>query len=302
MSDETSAVSSVQPAPDDRPPRVAGREQLVEVAEGVWILPDVERTPHVPNIGIVLGERSALVVESGMGVENGRRVLEMARELAGERHLFLTASHFHPEHGLGAQPFVGEATILMNEAQRDELFEKGPGFVELFRTFSPAIAEALEGIELVQPDLVYRERATLDLGGRVVELTERGMGHTRGDQWIVLPVERVVFAGDLVEERFHAIMPDEDADGEIWLRRLRELEALEPDVVVPGHGSHAGVEISEAARVALEEIRHLALSLRAEGRDDEQVASAVEAEIIARYPDWDNREWVATSARDFLAD
>ena len=25
------------------------------------------------------------------------------------------------------------------------------------------------------------------------------------------------------------------------------------------------------------------------------------AQIIARYPDWDNREWVAASARNFLA-
>lgn len=265
------------------------------------MLPDLWRTPHVPNVGIVIGERSALVIESGMGIENGLRVLEAARQVADERRLFLTTSHFHPEHCLGAQPFVGKATILMNQAQRVELFEKGQGFVDLFRTFSPGISDALRGVQLVPPDLVYGGTARLDLGGRIVELTERGDGHTRGDQWIALPEERIVFAGDLVEERFHAIMPDDDSDGEIWLRRLREMEALEPRVIVPGHGAVGGVEISVAAREVLEEIREEAVGLRGEGLDIDEVAAVVEARIVGRYPEWDNREWVAQSARNFLA-
>jgi glyoxylase-like metal-dependent hydrolase (beta-lactamase superfamily II) len=287
--------------PDLRPPRVADASHLVEVADSVWILPDHERTPHVANIGIVVGDRSALVVESGIGIENGRRVLAMVREIVGERPLFLTASHFHPEHGLGAQAFAGEATIILNRAQRDELFEKCRAYVDLFSTFTPAIAEALEGVELVPPDVVYEDRAWLDLGDRVVELRQHGDGHTRGDQLVVLPAERVVFAGDLVEERFFAILPDGDADGDVWIRRLEEMERLDPKVVVPGHGAVGGPELAAAARESLEGIRDRALELQRAGQPSDAVAAAVRAEMAERYPDWGNLEWVGPAARSFLA-
>lgn len=285
---------------DQRPPRVADASKLIEVGDRTWILPDHERTPHVPNVGFVVGERSVLVVESGMGIANGERVLEIGRDLGEGRPLFLTASHFHPEHGLGAQPFVGEATIILNARQREELFEKCRGYVELFSTFTPAIAEALEGVELVPPDVVYTGELRLDLGGRIVELSERGDGHTRGDQVVVVPDERVIFAGDLVEERFFAILPDEDSDGDVWIRRLIEIEALDSEVLVPGHGALGGVELSRAARGSLEEIRDRALALHAEGADSEDVATAVEAEQLERYADWGNRDWIRPAALSFL--
>jgi glyoxylase-like metal-dependent hydrolase (beta-lactamase superfamily II) len=300
MSEEAIGVPDGQEH-DPRPPRVADASHLVEVADQVWVLPDHERTPHVPNIGIVRGERSALVVESGMGIANGERVLEIARDLADGRPLFLTSSHFHPEHGLGAQPFVGQATIVMNERQRGELFEKCQSYIDLFSTFTPAIAEALAEVELVPPDLVYRGDAWIDLGGRTVQLSERGDGHTRGDQLVILPAERVVFAGDLVEEKFFAIMPDEDADGNVWIRRIEELEAVDPAVVVPGHGALGGIEIARAARASLEEIRDRTASLQAEGVGAEDLVATIEAEQIARYEDWGNREWVGPAALNFLA-
>ena len=129
------------------------------------MLPDRDRTPHVPNIGIVVGARGALVIESGIGIANGERVLAIARELAGERPLLVTATHFHPEHGYGVQAFEGAATILYNEAQRDELREKQDFYIRKFSALSPRLELALRGVRYVAPDIVYSQRAELDLGG-----------------------------------------------------------------------------------------------------------------------------------------
>src|SRR5918998_2992543 len=97
---------------------------ITEVADGVWVIPD-RRVPLVPNVGIVLGDNAALVVDTGMGVASGERVLAAARAKAGDRRLLLTVTHFHPEHGFGAQVFKGAATIVYNRAQLDELQTKG---------------------------------------------------------------------------------------------------------------------------------------------------------------------------------
>src|SRR5437588_7464077 len=90
------------------PPVVAGTPE--EIADGVFVVPD-GRVALVPNIGVIVGDRAALVVDTGMGLRNGAIVRGIAEQLAGGRPLFLTLTHFHPEHGFGARAFR-DATIL----------------------------------------------------------------------------------------------------------------------------------------------------------------------------------------------
>jgi glyoxylase-like metal-dependent hydrolase (beta-lactamase superfamily II) len=283
------ATSMPVPAIPDLPP--------AEVAPGVHVLRD-ERINLVPNVGIVVGERAALVVDTGMGVANGKRVLAEARRLAGERPLFLTITHFHPEHGWGAQVFRGEATLLYNEAQRQELVEKFDGFVELFSTFSPEIAEILADVELVAPDLTYGDEARLDLGGIVAELRSVGTTHTRGDQIVYLPEQRLLFAGDLVENRFFPILPDPDAHGSAWIAVLERLEALEPAVVVPGHGGVGDAALVREVRGYLADVRDRVRALGPEV-DVEAAKQQLEPEIRARHGDWDNPIWIPFAVESF---
>src|SRR5437899_5536419 len=133
------------------PPVVQG--DPVQLADGIFVIPD-RRVDLVPNIGIVVGSQAALVIDSGLGPRTGTYVLEQAKQLAGDRELVLTITHFHPEHGFGAQAFR-DATIVYNRAQLDELHDKGGAYLEMFRTFGDAVAEQLEGVELVDPDETY---------------------------------------------------------------------------------------------------------------------------------------------------
>ncbi|HEX3804785.1 MAG TPA: MBL fold metallo-hydrolase [Solirubrobacteraceae bacterium] len=284
---------------DQRPPTVLGASALVEVAPDVWILPDRDRVPHVPNIGIVVGSRSALIVESGTGIANGRRVLDIVRQKWGDRRLFATATHFHPEHGYGVQALVDVATIIYNEAQRDELKEKQDIFTRRFSGFTAHLAEALRGAEYVPPDIVYSDRAEIDLGGRVVQLHHFGPAHTRGDQVVFLPEEKVLFAGDLVEERFFCIMPDSDTRPSRWVSQLERMRDWNPKVVVPGHGALGGPEEIDVVLTSLVYIRDTVREMHATGAPLEVITARIEPETLARYPDWGNRDWVGRIVAQF---
>jgi glyoxylase-like metal-dependent hydrolase (beta-lactamase superfamily II) len=262
----------------------------VEVAPRVHVLTD-DRIDLVPNVGIVVGDETALVVDTAMGVRNGERVLARTREL-GDSDLVLTITHFHPEHGWGAQAFEGAARLVYNRLQLEELHEKFAPFVELFSSFGPHVAEQLEGVRLVEPDETYEGRRSLDLGGITAELIEVP-AHTRGDQVIWLPKERVLFTGDLVETRFFPILPDEDAHGSRWIEVLRELEALAPQVVVPGHGEVGGVELIAATRQYLEAVRERVRQAHERGEDPKALADGIRHD----WPDWDNPIWI-----DFAVD
>ena len=285
---------------------VVDAARLGEVAPGVWVIGD-GRVPLVPNVGIVLGGHSALVVDTGMGPRNGRTVLDTARRLADGRRLVLTLTHFHPEHGYGAQAFEGEATIVYNSAQRAELEVKGQPYLSLFRGMGAAVAEALDGTTLVTPDLTYGGAGcTLDLGGRVVELRSVGPSHTRGDQIVVVPDAGVLFAGDLAEERMFPIFPwfppeDADIDAAGWIAALRTCEALEPSVVVPGHGSVGTTAILRDVRTYMEDLRRDVGAKAARGETAEAIIAALKPAAMAAHPDWEAPEWIDFAVRTFMA-
>ena len=275
-----------------------------EIADGVHVIAD-GGVPLVPNIGIVLGSRAALVVDTGMGPRNGSVVREHADELAVGRQLFLTLTHFHPEHGYGAQAFDPGATIVYNRGQLDELRDKGQSYLEMFRTFGETVAAELEGVSLVEPQVVYDgPAATIDLGGRTADLRTWGLAHTRADQVVFLPEQRILFTGDLVESRCFAIFPwfppeDADVDSDRWIAVLEELERLEPATVVPGHGEIGDAGVITTAREYIEELRAETRRLAGEGTSEDDTAAELDRTMRAKHPDWAQPEWIAFGARCF---
>jgi glyoxylase-like metal-dependent hydrolase (beta-lactamase superfamily II) len=284
-------------------PIVSGSPE--EVAPGVFVVPD-RRVPLVPNIGVIVGDRAALVVDTGMGPRNGALVHAIARSLAGDRPLLLTITHFHPEHGYGAQAFR-DATIVYNRAQHEELRDKAQPYLEMFRGFGGGIAQQLEGVELVPPHVVYDGAADLDLGGRLVQLRTWGLAHTRGDQVVVLPAEGILFTGDLIENRFFPIFPffpphDTDVDGHRWIGVLEELQRLGPRIVVPGHGGVGDASLIAATHEYLTLLRSETKRLADEGKDADAIIATLEPQLRARYPDWAASEWIAFGVRSLLAE
>ena len=286
------------------PPIVHGKP--VEVADGVFVIPD-GRVPLVPNVGVIVGDRAALVVEAGLGPRSGNIVHQIAKDLAGDRPLFLTLTHFHPEHGFGAQAFQ-DATVLYNRAQHEEFRQKAEGYLEQFRSFGGAVAKELEDVKFIDPHIVYDGGADLDLGGKTVQLRTMAPAHSRGDQVIFLPNERVLFTGDLVENRFYPIFPfvppyDVDVDGNHWITVTEELQRLEPNLVVPGHGELGDTELLTTTHEYLTLLRSKTKRLAAEGHEADAIIRTLEPQLKARYPDWDTSEpWrVATGVQTFLA-
>jgi glyoxylase-like metal-dependent hydrolase (beta-lactamase superfamily II) len=283
----------------NRPPLVQP-EFARQIAPGVIVLPD-QHIDLVPNIGIVIGTDAVLVIDCGMGPENGQRVLRKAKELAGEKPLLLTTTHFHPEHAFGAQSFKGHATILSNATQANELREKGAFFLTIFRDLGPEIRELLEGVELVTPDETYQGEKVIDLGGKQVVLRELS-GHTRGDQIIFLPHEQVLFTGDLVENRLFPIFPDQDASATQWIAALTQMMLLSPQTVVPGHGELGTAELLQEFQDHLLFVRQEMARRIKEGQALEGIDQEGFQIIKARYHDWGNDRWIPFAIHSMYAE
>ena len=245
-------------------------DPVVQIADGQELARDLVVIPNrrvqlVPNIGVIAGTHSVLVVETGMGPRNAESVLAFATDYARGRRLYLTTTHFHPEHAFGAQVFAGQATFLINQAQADDLAAKGPGYLDNFRGLGEPVARQLEGVRLVTPDLVYDDAYELDLGGRVVRMRATGQAHTKGDQVITVPDAGVMFTGDLdkrADQRVGVgLVPGDDqaAGGHVSERDggespgpgvAQRRQRRQPDRAVPQDGLHALADRADHGPVA----------------------------------------------------
>jgi glyoxylase-like metal-dependent hydrolase (beta-lactamase superfamily II) len=268
-----------------------------EIASDLLVIPN-RGVQLVPNIGIIGGTRAVLVVETGIGTANAEQVLAFASEVAKGRRLYLTTTHFHPEHAFGAHIFADQATYLVNRAQADDLKTKGPGYLEMFRGFGGPIARRLDGVPVPTPDVVYDDTGyDVDLGGRTVRLRPTGRGHTKGDQVVEVPDAGVLFTGDLAETGQFAIFPwfppyDTDVSGVRWLAVMDGLAATAPRVVVPGHGGLGGPQVLADVRDYLRELRDETWLRRDSAMSEDAIVAEVRALLIERHPEWAGQEWI----------
>jgi glyoxylase-like metal-dependent hydrolase (beta-lactamase superfamily II) len=287
-------------------------EPVVEISRARELARDLVVIPNrsvdlVPNIGVIGGNQSVLVVETGLGPRNGENVLAFACEYAKGRKLYLTTTHFHPEHAFGAQAFAGEATYLVNSAQAADLAGKGRGYLQMFRGLGVPVARQMEGVELVTPDVVYDDTYELDLGGRVVRMHATGRAHSKGDQVVTVPDAGVLFTGDLVEAGQFSIFPwfppyDVDVSGLRWIEVMRRLIATDPDVVVPGHGDISGPQVLADVRDYLELLRDETWVRRDSAMSMETTIAEVKALMIERHPEWAGQEWIEKGVGCFCAE
>ena len=267
-----------------------------EIARDLVVVPN-RHMDLVPNIGVIGGTNSVLVVETGLGPRNAEKVIKFAADYAKGRRLYLTTTHFHPEHAFGAQVFAGEVTYLANRAQADDLAAKGAGYLEMFRGLGDWVARQLEGVQLVAPDLVYDGSYDLDLGGRVVHLRPAGRAHTKGDQVITVPDAGAMFTGDLVETGQFAIFPwfppyDTDVTGLGWITVMQDLIDERPQIVVPGHGDIGGPQLLADVRDYLEQLRDETWRRQDSAMSGQTIAEEVRAVMVQRHPGWAQPEWV----------
>lgn len=134
---------------------------------------------------------------------------------------------------------------------------------------------------------------TLHLADTVVELLEVGPAHSKGDTLVYLPVERVLFTGDILFIGSHPVVWAGPISN--WLRACNFILSLDVDVIVPGHGpitdKHGVQEVKdylqyvytearrcfEAGMPILEAARDIALNRYASWLNGERIVPNVDA-------------------------
>src|SRR5688572_4010912 len=139
------------------------RENATEkISEHVYVIPDFN-VGQVPNVGIIVGTRGTLVVDTGLGARNGQTIVREMQKVSKTPELYLATTHVHPEHDLGAGGFPPQTKMIRSQAQIKEIADSGMETAQRFSGFSPLNAELLAGAEFKKADITFDREHVLDL-------------------------------------------------------------------------------------------------------------------------------------------
>jgi glyoxylase-like metal-dependent hydrolase (beta-lactamase superfamily II) len=270
-----------QPAASAPPSLV--REGVTEkLSAHVWAIPD-GGAPLVPNVGIVVGRKAVLVVDTGMGTRNGETVLREVAKVGAGKPIYIVTTHVHPEHDMGAHVFPKDSKLIRSKDQIEDIAAgAGMNLVPVFAQRSALNVELLEGARHRDADIVFDSAYSLDLGGLEAKIYAMGTNHTHGDT--VILVDGVLFSGD-VAMRPQPSFANPAAKISHWLESLDRLEAFKARQLVPSHGAFGDNSIIAGYRSYLTRIRDRAAALKKDGKTQDQAVQAITDEMSAQYPD-----------------
>lgn len=285
------AQATQRPLPKALPEQpLLDEKGLTKISEHVWAI------VGWPNIGIVVGDRATLVIDTGLGERNGETIMRVEQKLGRGPILYLTTTHYHSEHVTGEHAFPPNTVLIRPAVQQQELLQRLPGHMARFRQMSEQNQELLADVKMRVPDILFDGEMKLDLGGVTARLFCLGRAHTEGDMLILVEEDGVLIPGDIVESRLFPIMPEESSM-KGWIAVLDKLEPMKPRFVVPDHGELGDGSLIAKEKAMLVEMQGRTLELKREGKSADEAGKLLSEELRAKHPDYGQAERIAADVK-----
>ena len=263
--------------------RLLSADNVSQVSPHVWMI------KGFPNIGIIVGDKATLVVDTGLGTKNGQVVAGVAKRLSTKgQKLYLTTTHYHAEHAAGDGGFPPGTVVIRPNIQQAELEAEGQKLIDLFSSRSPEDKELLADARINPANILFDGSYQLDLGGVSAELDWFGGAHTKGDELILVQPDSVLFSGDVVQNKAGPYFYCGDCTPQTWLAVLNQVAELNPKIVVPDHSPPGDGSLITQERDMMAWLSARVAALKAGGATADQATQTLTAEFKAKYPDWTN--------------
>ncbi len=187
------------------------------------------------NYGVIDTPQGAILIDSGASAASAAVLAKEAKNLTGKpvKWVINTGSQDHRWLGNGFFIEHGAEIIALDKTVSTQR-KLGLGEIDaLTRT----LGEQMKGTKpAFAPKPIAGTSKTIKLGGRTLEINYFGDAHFPGDATVYFPKERVAFSGDLIYvDRMLGILPESNAKS--WLAAFKSFLALNPKIIVPGHGN-----------------------------------------------------------------
>ncbi len=282
---------------------------VTEVADGIIAVHSTYFCGSVTAIRTAAG----LVVIDTANPQFAAQTLAAIRRWDGSPVHTVIYTHGHIDHTSGIKVIDAEADAAgrprprivahRDVARRLERYEASHGLNSLVQGQQFNHPDYVYPIGQRRPDVVYDDTMALEVG-EVPLVLFHGRGETDDATFVWLPARRVLVSGDFVAwvfpnsgnpRKVQRYTPD-------WAVALRRMEALRPEVLIPGHGpvifgAERAAQVLGDGAAALESLVGQSLDLMNRGCTLDEVLRCVKppAALVAKpylVPKYDDPEFV----------
>jgi len=264
------AVASQTPTAD-RAARPGGLRQLIP---GHYVY-TTSNQGRLFNSGVVATSEGVLVFDALNSEAIARAERQAIGDVVKQPIRYLVSSPFHDPFSKGNLAYADVFKIghenyragLLDQMQRGRLPD--------------------EEQRARMPNATFRDRMTVHLGGKEIQILHFGAAHTKGDSVLFVPRDRIAY---LSEVFFNEEFPNMAGGyGVSWIRVLDAVKALDVDIFVPGHGPIP--DDPRQTRAALDRARQILVDARdgiqneiARGATEDQAVAAVKLQQYEKLP------------------
>jgi glyoxylase-like metal-dependent hydrolase (beta-lactamase superfamily II) len=270
------------------------KETLRKIKEGVYGVFGVyeqvryENRGFISNAYFVVTEEGVFVFDTLTTYKLGRELVETIRSITDKPIRFVVVSHYHTDHFYGAGAFkeLG-ATLIAHEWSFDYVSQ--PSSWNFYEARKKLLREHMEGTDMVTPDITLTRDLDIHLGKLKIEVRHFCKAHTPGDIVAWIQEKKVLFSGDIVFDGRLPFLGSGNSKG--WLVCLDKILELDPEVLLPGHGSPMLTKERIRDRVMwtrryIADLRDTIRRMIEEGRDIDYVRENINDALIKIDPSY----------------
>lgn len=247
------------------PAALAQQFDVHEIGDGVYVFRMNNR-----NSPVVITDEGVLVMDP----QNETFAPLLKAEIAkwtSQPVKYVVYSHANTDHVRGAQVFADTAQFIAQRRQVPRLeYIKEPNFP--------------------MPDILFDEKMEINLGGKEIILLDFGINHSTGVTVMYIPADKIITTIDIVYVRRLAFYFMPDFNPRAWLSSLREIQKLDFDTAVVGHGSATAtkadvIEFADYLDDLHVQVEKVWLATRSKGAHV-GIQAAIEQVNLEKYKDW----------------
>jgi glyoxylase-like metal-dependent hydrolase (beta-lactamase superfamily II) len=256
------------------------------------------------NSWIIETKNGIIVIDTQRQFSEAKKLLNEIEKI-NKPILGVIITHPHPDHINGAAALLnGTANVPIYSTQLTFNIMKNDngGYIALSKQLLPRNEYS---DQVVLPNKIVKSGENITIDGITYHFEDLGIGEAGDMMLIYLPLQKIMFTGDVVNNRMHpffagAVSPESRSHISEWIKQIEYVRQNYPDAktLFPGHGQSGAAKTLldeqfnylNTFRSLVEQQMKLTAKLGGEGAAaniTEGGKTLIKKELQSRYPDYD---------------
>ena len=194
---------------------------------------------HNNNLSFVITNEGVLVFNAGDNYLLAKALHHEIKQLTDQPVKYVVLENAQGHAMLGSSYWKEHGAEIIAHVDAFEVIKnRGTAVIERMQR---GRRDKAQWTQLVLPDKTFKDQLIIEMGGERFEILHLGPGHSPGDISLWMPNKKLLISGDMAfHQRLMPIFEHTDTAG--WVDTWDKIEALDADIIIPGHGAPTNIE------------------------------------------------------------